>query len=460
MTTDGGSRQGFDPVLCEEVSKPFNKPGLTYLYEIFAGRSEDPRVYLGDTPRRRDESVNTLVERLSSGNLRKRTQQFLDHLDEMEDARIAKGRTVNYLEETFEIDDDLVEEVFNQKHQLLLVLYAHIYENDPSIDLEAIDREFRNFLYSVQFYTANTEAVYYANEEIPDFDKVITKAERFEKQKNRGRQRAFRAHVEPVDEETLKTRIFEELPPRRERIFEFRKHEIPTRSPDHPTVSRTTSHQIKTFGLNVHDEGDQTRFVFSENPKNRWKGTIEEFFEEVFGIADPFNTLERRKSEIAVQIEATASQAAADDKEVHEVVRDVQDVISSRTEEVIELLEEDDEFEGDIEELQRLLQGVEFAGIRVVQDQSTATGFFELRPRDNLLRPMEFVEGLDDALLTYLERADDENIRPILQVKHEDGTSEEVILKDGNWSSLHGVLSDETTEALNHFFDGIDDDAG
>lgn len=460
MASEDTSRQGFDPVVRKEVEKPFNKPGLVYLYEIFAGTSEDPLAYLGETPKRRDESINKLAERLASGDLRDRTQQFLDHLEELRDARIAKGRTINYLEKTHGVDDSLVENIFSQKHRLLLVLYSYIYKSEQSIDFESVDREFRNFLYSVQFYTANTEVVYHTDEELPDFERVKIEAQRFEKRKNRGRQRAFRARVEPVEDEILKIRIFEELPPRRERIFKFRKNGIQPKTPDRPTVSRTTTYPIKTFGLNVHYENNNgATFIFSENPEDRWRSTVEEFLEDVFEITDPFDTLERRKSEVAVQIEDTASEAAADDKKVQEVVRDVQDVISSRTREVIEQLKEmGDKFDGDMDQLQNLLHGVELAGIRVVQDQSTATGFFELRPRDSLLRQVEFVEGLDDALLTYLERADDENVRPILQVKHEDGTSEKIILEDGNWSSLHGALSDETTEALNHFFDDIDND--
>lgn len=242
--------------------------------------------------------------------------------------------------------------------------------------------------------------------------------------------------------------LFKEQGLRTRDEFEFRDNG--SSSEEYPTTPEITTQKfypIKKIRFEISTEDGQTIFTFTDNYENGWKKVLETLFKRTIDDEDIYDDLQRYKSEVATEIEQSATTAADDSESSDQSVTDIiEDGIERKIESAkgrVDGMELTDEEKTDLKDR---LGSIELGGSELRGDSSTGTNQFRL------------VADLEDAYSSFdtmertfeeiLKKASEENMKFVIKIK-----GRPIAIDSGTWDLLeNGRISDENKRALEAFF--------
>lgn len=245
--------------------------------------------------------------------------------------------------------------------------------------------------------------------------------------------------------------LFKEQGLRTRDEFEFRDNG--SASEEYPTTPEITTQKfypIKKIRFEISTEDGQTIFTFTDNYENGWKKVLETLFKRTIDDEDIYDDLQRYKSEVATEIEQSATTAADDSESNDQSVTDIiEDGIERKIESAkgrVDGMELTDEEKTDLKDR---LGSIELGGSELRGDSSTGTNQFRL------------VADLEDAYSSFdtmertfeeiLKKANEENMKFVIKIK-----GRPIAIDSGTWDLLeNGRISDKNKRALEAFFGQI-----
>lgn len=231
-------------------------------------------------------------------------------------------------------------------------------------------------------------------------------------------------------------------------------------------ITHRAAYPVKTITLKFENSEDGTKVFFSKS-RNGWTTKLKQFFDEVFGIEEPFNTLKTKRDAGVDRVVDAVRQAAveSDEDEEGEDSEENESVFEAAAREMSELREASveearkEEGEDAAEELDELYQTIEPSGLIVENVRDTLTREFSVKSDSTLEDWMNQNPGAREIIESEVANAEDESLalRFRARLTSEDGF-DEFVLKDGHWETESGSkVPEQTREMLDHLLSGGDE---
>jgi hypothetical protein len=357
---------------------------------------------------------------------------YLDRYEKLKDQKVRRVPAVDYLAEHYDIEQESLD--IDTRHELLLLLY----EENMIDQLEELIIRSRIKSYSAKrTYTLDRNL---------DFDTLEQSLEQFHREWNLEQEdpNVILVDKEFESENLVVLKIYQESSMKYPKTFRFREDEedeIPTT----PELTSIKYQQLKTIRFQLEDTEGGTELVFTES-FNRWRKTLDEFFESVFDVSDFREEVEKASSPVAEDIE----QEIADSIEQGEdPVERARNTIDEKREEAETRVDDLDVPDSRKQEFRDRIGTIEISGSEIVDDQSIETQEFRLiAGLEGLFNSVDIEEGFRD----MLEKAESEKQSFVITI-----SGRPVQFSDGSWNKIGaGSLPDKDQRALQIFFDGED----
>ncbi|MFC6734456.1 hypothetical protein [Haladaptatus sp. DYSN1] len=226
-------------------------------------------------------------------------------------------------------------------------------------------------------------------------------------------------------------------------------------------IAHRAAYPIKTISLKIENGDDGARVFFSKSTSG-WTKKLKRFFSHVFGIDDPFNTLEEKRNESVDRIIGAVREAATndredfdDDEESESVFEAVQREVDGVREETVEQARDE---EGDevAEELGERYESIEPTGIIVRNVRDTLTAEFSVKSDSTLEEWMDRNPGAREIIESEVANAEEGSIGLRFRARLTSGDEfDEFVLQDGHWETESGRrVPEQTREILDRLFGG------
>lgn len=355
---------------------------------------------------------------------------YLQQYERLRSQNVRTVPAVDYLAEHYDIDNENLD--VQNRHGLLVLLYE---ENlIESLD-ELIIRS------RIKSYSA--KRTYILSRRI-DFDVLDQNIKQFHKEWNLDQESpdVILVDKELESENMVVLKIYQESSIQYPQTFSFRE-DSEDEVPPVPELTSIKYHQLKTIRFQLENTEDRTELVFTK-PFNRWRKTLEKFFESVFGVADFHEEIEKKPSLVAESIERDIIESI--EKGGDPVAR-ARNTIHEKRVEARERVDNLDIPDSRKQEFRDRIGTIEISGSEIVDDQSIETQEFRLiAGLEGLFNSVDIEEGFRD----MLEKAESEKQSFVITI-----SGRPVQLSDGSWSKIGaGSLPDKDQRALQIFFDG------
>jgi len=242
--------------------------------------------------------------------------------------------------------------------------------------------------------------------------------------------------------------VYKEQGSRTREEFAFRDNEYT--EDDYPSTPELTTHRyypIKKIRFEISVETDQTIFTFTDNYESGWKKILNSLFKRTIGDEDVYEDLERYKSEVASEIEQSATDAVDDsDSDDRSVTDIIEDGIEKKIEAAQTRVDDMELTDEERDDLKDRLESIELGGSDLRGDSSTGTNQFRLVA--DLENAYSSFDTMEQTFEEILKKADEENTKFVIKIK-----GRPIAIDSGTWDLLeNGRISDENKRALETFF--------
>lgn len=413
------------------------------LYTTLAPRDKEVlyrffNVYADDLDHRRlDKGAFTQDElrKILASKLDDETRTFLDQHQRLADEGVRTDPAIEYLAEHHDITDGSLE--VGNRFELLLLLYEE----------DLIDRLDELLIRAkIRSYSATRTYVFDAELELSRLnDEIGTFHRKWNKEQDDPK--AVLVDVEFESEQLFVLKIYQEVNHQYKNTFAFRLGEDDGEVPEKPELTQVNYQQLKTIRFQMEQREDETEIVFTE-PFNRWRTTLNPFFDIVFGVDDFLGQIQERKSEAAEEIEQELVDSVEDQDDPVQRTRNKIDELRSNAEDRIEDL---DLPESHKEDLKDRISTIEISGSEILDDQSIETQEFRLiATLDGLF---DSVDGIEQGFREMIKQAEEDNRTFVLTIN-----DRPVQFSNGTWKGLGpGSMPDRDRRALELFFSDDDE---
>lgn len=415
----------------ETLHTKFNHAEIIHLNDILSGAQRDLGRYYGDNPA--DAGTKKEMAKEVVRNHCKAVNEFLHKLDNDFSTSTTKK---NELEQNLVdrgIPGGLVDEVEPTQRQLLLFAYHLLYNQD------GFEEQLRLLELNSRLFKETSERTYKYDSDEVNVENIESEIERYVRKRNAELYRPFTIRCQ-VSEDRIYLDFYRETARVMQNVFKQRKDDVDPSQIDTPTVTHESAYRIKTLLVRIDTSADDViKFVYKSNPKNGWKNELEEFFDWMFSIEDPFDESKQEVDEGASEVIEAVKEVADDDDASGE---DVEQAVT----ETIEGLAADSSEDDDVPAIADA--DVQWVGIVIEDDDNTLTEHEDLTTKSGMVEYTKNTPGAEDRLLHLIRATDDENFGLKLRSEFGDGGSEEFIVYKDNWSEDSRV-DEEAREALN-----------
>ena len=360
---------------------------------------------------------------------------YLDRYKKLKSENVRTVPAVDYLAEHYDIDKENLD--VDNRHELLLLLY----EEDLIDQLEELIIRSR-----IKSYSAKRT---YILDRSLDLGSLEQNLEQFHREWNLEREdpNVILVDKEFESENLIVLKIYQESSMQYPKTFSFRENEEDEED-EIPAVPELTSieyQQLKTIRFQLENKEDGTELVFTES-FNRWRKTLDDFFESVFDVTDFRKEVEKASSPVAEDIEREIVDSIEQGEDPVERARDT---IDEKREEAETRVDDLDVPDSRKQEFRDRIGTIEISGSEIVDDQSIETQEFRLiAGLEGLFNSVDIEEGFRD----MLEKAESEKQSFVITI-----SGRPVQFSDGSWNKIGaGSLPDKDQRALQIFFDGED----
>lgn len=370
--------------------------------------------------------------KLIAAELEEEAKQYLERYDRLVDQNVRTVPAIDYLAEHYEINHEDLDVA--SRYELLLLLYE-----------EDLIRRLDELIIRSKIKSNSAKRTYLLDRKL-DFESLNQDLDRFHQEWNKEQDdpNAILVDKEFQSENLVVLKIYQETSMQYPNTFCFRK-EGEEEIPKTPELTRIQYQQLKTIRLQVEPKDGETELVFTES-FNRWRRTLDKFFDSVFDVSDFFDEVEKASSPVAVEIEQEIVESIdrGDDP-----VKHARNKIDEKREEAEERVDELDVPETRKKEFRDCIETIEISGSEIEDDQSIETHEFRLiAGLDGLFNSVDIEEGFRD----MLEKAESEKQSFVITIN-----DRPVQFSNGSWSKIGaGSLPDKDQRALQIFFDGED----
>jgi len=374
------------------------------------------------------------LRKILASKLEEETRAFLDRYQELADEGVRTDPAVEYIAEHYNIADEDLD--IENRYELLLLLY----EEDL---LEQLDE----LLIRAKIRSYSATRTYIFEDEL-EFSELGDKISSFHQKWNKEQDdpKAVLVDVEFEREQLVVIKVYQEVSPQYQNTFEFCL-EDDAEIPQKPELTQVHYQQLKTIRFQLEQRDGETEIVFTE-PFNRWRTTLNTFFDFVFDVEDFLDEIQERKSEAAEEIEQELIDSVEDQDDPVERTREKIDELRSNAESRIDDLDLPEDRKDD---LKNRINTIEISGSEIVDDQSIETQEFRLIA--TLEGLFDSVDGIEEGFREMIKQAEEDNQAFVLTIN-----DRPVQFSNGTWKGLGpGSMPDRDRRALELFFSDDDE---
>jgi len=370
--------------------------------------------------------------KIVAAELEDKITTYLERYEKLKDQKVRTVPAVDYLAEHYDIDNENLD--IDTRYELLLLLYE-----------EELTQQLDELIIRSRIKSYSAKRTYVLDREL-DFDNLDQNLEQFHREWNLEQEdpNVILVDKEFESENLVVLRIYQESSMQYPKTFNFREEEE-DEIPAVPDLTSIKYQQLKNIRFQLEDTDEGTELVFTKS-FNRWRRTLDQFFESVFGVADFREKVEKASSPVAEDIE----------REIVDSIEEGDDPVARARSTIDEKREEAESRVGDLdipdsskEEFRNRIGTIEISGSEIVDDQSIETQEFRLiAGLEGLFNSVDIEEGFRD----MLEKAESEKQSFVITI-----SGRPVQFSDGSWNKIGaGSLPDKDQRALEIFFDGED----
>jgi len=405
---------------------PRDKEILYRLFNFYAGR-------LDHRPITRDTFTQDELRKIVASKLQEETRAFLDRYQKLADESVRTDPAVEYIAEHYDVDEDSLD--IENRYELLLLLY----EEDllDQLDELLIRAKIRSYSATRTYVLEEELEVTRLDDEIPSFHHKWNKEQEDPK--------AVLVDVEFEREQLAVLKIYQEVNPQYQDTFAFRL-EDEDEIPQQPELTQVSYQQLKTIRFQLEQRDGETEIVFTK-PLNRWRTTLNTFFDFVFDVDEFINSIHERKSEAAEEIEQEIIDSVEAQDDPVERTREKIDELRDNAEQRIDNL---DLPEARKDDLKDRISTIEISGSEILDDQSINTQEFRLIA--TLEGLFDSVDGIEEGFREMIKQAEEDNQAFVITIN-----DRPVQFSNGTWKGLGpGSMPDRDRRTLELFFSDND----
>lgn len=366
-------------------------------------------------------------------NHREEVEEFYESLAEIKTENLNRRDAEEYLNHELGVGGSDLNT--SNRFELLLVIHE-----------EELQDNLQEIIHRSKLYVRKSERQYILDIELP-LDDLEPRAKR-----KFGRLNREVDNLDPVsvtatvddDDSRAYVGLFSEYGRRFIRYFEFREDEKRQATPPDPSMTHGSIYPLKTLGIELVVQDEQTAITFTENPRDGWTRTVRYFFRTVFGVSNVFQILNEQQSPTIVEIQKSARRAIQEGDDAVETMREV---IAEKKESALDDLEEQEMPEEEKEAVETSISETDLVGYVITKDPNTSTNEFTIVASD-LDELFKSVEGMRDTVDDYLRKAGSERVKQIVKVG-----DNHVVLDSGNYRPHYGSnLKSESEKAAKILF--------
>jgi hypothetical protein len=370
--------------------------------------------------------------KIVAAELEDEAKQYLNRYEKLVNQNVRTVPAIDYLAEHHDINNEELD--VDSRYELLLLLYE-----------EGLIDQLDELIIRSKIKSNSAKRTYVLDREL-NFGTLADELDQFHKEWNKEQNDpdVILVDNEFESENLVVLKIYQETSMQHPKTFNFREKgedEIPKT----PELINIQYQQLKTIRLQVEPKDGETEFVFTES-FNRWRRTLDKFFDSVFDVSDFFDEVKKAISPVAEEIEEEIVESIdrGDDPVAH-----ARSKIGEKRDEAKERIDELDIPEDRKKEFRDRIETIEISGSEIEDDQSIETQEFRLiAGLDGLFNSVDIEEGFRD----MLEKAESEKQSFVITIN-----DRPVQFSNGSWSKIGaGSLPDKDQRALQIFFDGED----
>ncbi len=405
---------------------PRDKEVLYDLFNFYADR-------LDHRPITRDTFTQDELRKIVASKLQEETRAFLDRYQKLADEGVRTDPAVEYIAEHYDVDEDSLD--IENRYELLLLLY----EEDILDQLDELLIRAK-----IRSYSATRTYVLEEELEVTRLDDGISSFHhRWNKEQDDPK--VVLVDVEFEREQLAVLKIYQEVSPQYQNTFAFRL-EDEDEIPEQPELTQVSYQQLKTIRFQLKQRDGETEIVFTK-PLNRWRTTLNTFFDFVFDVDGFIESIHERKSEAAEEIEQELIDSVEAQDDPVERTREKIDELRDNAEQRIDNLDLPEVRKDDLKDR---ISTIEISGSEILDDQSINTQEFRLIA--TLEGLFDSVDGIEEGFREMIKQAEEDNQAFVITIN-----DRPVQFSNGTWKGLGpGSMPDRDRRALELFFS--DDD--
>jgi hypothetical protein len=413
----------------EELYTTLNPRDKEVLYRLFNVYAHN----IDHRPITKDAFTQNELRKILASKLQEKTRTFLARYQGLVDEGVRTDPAIEYIAEHYDITDDDLD--VDTRYELLLLLC----EEDLVDQLDEL-------LIRSKIRSYSATRTYVLDEEL-SLQQLNKRLARFHEKWNAEQDdpKVALADLEFESDQLIVLKLYQEVGPQYPDTFAFRLNDE-SEIPIEPDLTRVEYQQLKTIRFQVEQRDNETEIVFTE-PFNRWRTTLDTFFETVFDVDDVFEQIHERTSEAAEEIEQELIDSVESQDDPVERTRDKLDELQDNAEDRIDDLDLPDDHKDD---LKGRISTIEISGSEILDDQSIETQEFRLiATLDGLF---DSVDGIEQGFREMIKQAEEDNRAFVLTIN-----DRPIQFSNGTWNGIGpGSLPDRDQRALELFFS--DDD--
>jgi hypothetical protein len=440
----------------EEISNTLTDKQIIHLSHIFSGNIKELGNYYGDNPigtttadehavklaRNHQDAVEDFLHRdKNEWTSSKRTRRLLD--DVLMDAGV-----------TF---DELDKYDLSYTEYLLSIYHFHYSPEKETVqNYDLLDAK-------TLLFHDNPGRTFYHTEPLPLKESYIERKCSELSRRLSASGRNFHAQPLYIEENEAFVTLYWERNRNPEMIFSER---LPRDHPNYGTsgVTHRAAYPVKTISLKIKNTDGEATILFSKSIQG-WTTKLKRFFDYVFKLDDPFDTLEKKRDSGVDQVLSAARQAATQSEDDEDNEEDSETVFEAASRELNELreasVEKTREEKGDdaAEELNNRYETIEPSGLIVENVRDTLTSEFSVKSDSTLEEWMDRNPGARDIIESEVANAGEGSLalRFRAHLTSED-EFDEFVMRDGYWETESGRrVPEQTRELLNQLLSGTDE---
>ena len=405
---------------------PREKEVLYRLFNVYADS-------LDHRPITKEGFTQDELRKILSSKLEEETQEFLDRYQDLVDEGVRTDPAIEYIAEHYDITDTDLD--VDNRYELLLLLY----ENDLVDQLDEL-------LIRAKIRSYSATRTYLLDEEL-SLQQINEKLVTFHEEWNTEQDdpKVVLADLEFESGQLAVLKIYQEVGAQYPDTFAFRLDDE-SGIPVEPDLTKVKYQQLKTIRFQIEQRHNETEVVFTK-PFDRWRTTLDTFFETVFDVDEFFERIHERTSEAAEEIEQELIDSVEAQDDPIERTRDKLDELQDNAEDRINNLNLPEDHKDDLKDR---ISTIEISGSEILDDQSIETQEFRLiATLDGLF---DSVDGIEQGFREMIKQAEEDNRAFVLTIN-----DRPVQFSNGTWNGIGpGSMPDRDRRALELFFS--DDD--